>query len=130
MIICSDTNIWIDFEVIDGLDLPFRLGHGFCMAKVAIEDELLSPTKTTENLVKMGLIACEVTEEELYFTYGLMKKYVRLSRYDALALSIAFNRDLVLLTGDKALRNAAKDLAVHVVGTLWVFDELIIQPSF
>lgn len=41
--ISSDTNIWLDFAVIDKLDLPFRLPYIYLMDKDAIEDELLNP---------------------------------------------------------------------------------------
>lgn len=41
--ISSDTNVWIDFSVIDRVSLPFRLPYTYIMNVDAIEDELLSP---------------------------------------------------------------------------------------
>ena len=43
---------------------------------------------------------------------------------DCIALSVAKNRNIILLTGDGSLRNAARQENVEVVGTLWVLDQL------
>ena len=43
--ISSDTNIWIDFSLINKLHLPFKLPYVYLMDKDVIEDELLSPTQ-------------------------------------------------------------------------------------
>lgn len=50
--ISSDTNIWLDFAVIDRLDLPFRLPYVYLMDSDAIEDELLNPPDIGDRLVK------------------------------------------------------------------------------
>lgn len=41
--ISSDTNVWLDFEVIGKLELPFKLPYTYLMNDDAIQDELLSP---------------------------------------------------------------------------------------
>ena len=53
-----------------------------------------------------------------------MEKNRKLSRYDRIALAIAKNRKIILLTGDKRLRNAAKEELVEVIGTLGILDRL------
>ena len=41
--ISSDTNVWLDFYIINRLDYPFRLPYIYIMNQDTIEDELLSP---------------------------------------------------------------------------------------
>lgn len=41
--ISSDTNIWIDFETIDRLELPFKLPYIYLMNQDAIKDEIRKP---------------------------------------------------------------------------------------
>lgn len=125
MYISSDTNIWIDFQLVCALELPFKLSHKFCLSKETLYDELLMPPGIDTDLIKYGLITLELTEQEFYFAYEIVKRHPQLSRYDALALGIAKTRGFVLLTGDKRLRTVAAEEGVQVRGTIWVFDELL-----
>ena len=50
----------------------------------------------------------------------------RLSIYDRIALAIAKVRKIVLLTGDGALRKAAKCEKVNLLGTIGILDQLLI----
>ena len=50
--------------------------------------------------------------------------YTKLSIYDRIALAIAKTRRITLLTGDGALRKAAKNENVQVMGTLGILDQL------
>ena len=122
--ISSDTNVWIDFMVIDKISLPFLLSYTYIMSEDAVNDELLSPAGFKDNLLSNGLIPVEYTEEEFFLadSYGTM--YPRLSIYDRLALAIAKSRAITLLTGDKALRQAAKEEGVTLIGTIGILDEL------
>ena len=61
----SDTNIWIDFQTIDALALPFRLNHSFYISVDAVNDELLTPAGINEALLSLGLIPLEVSEAEI-----------------------------------------------------------------
>ena len=55
--------------------------------------------------------------------YGVAFK--KLSINDQFALALAKTTDeSILLTGDKALRNAAKSQAVEVKGLLWLCDQM------
>lgn len=127
MFISSDTNIWVDFQTIDALELPFKLSHKFYLSEEALREELITPPGIDENLVKFGLIALELTEEEFFNASDITEKHPRLSRYDALALAIAIKRKYILLTGDKELRKVAETEGVVVRGTIWVFDELLVE---
>ncbi|HKL98948.1 MAG TPA: PIN domain-containing protein [Mobilitalea sp.] len=125
MYISSDTNIWIDFQIIGALELPFKLSHKFYMSEESLKEELLTPPGIDKRLINYGLLMLELTEEEFFYAYGVREKHPQLSSYDALALAIAKKRGFILLTGDKRLRNAAIEEGVENCGTLWVFDELL-----
>lgn len=122
--ISSDTNFWIDFSVIDRIDLPFRLPFTYIMNKDAIEDELLSPPKLCEILLSNGLVPVELTIEEFLLAEQYEAQYRRLSKYDRIALAIARCRGIFLLTGDQALRQAAVKENVRVMGTIGILDRL------
>ena len=105
--ISSDTNVWIDFKTISRINLPFRLPYTYIMYKESMEEELLSPEGLKEELKTAGLIGVDITIEEFMMADSWGQIYKRLSVQDRIALSIAKCRNIVLLTGDKALREAA-----------------------
>ena len=123
-VICSDTNIWIDFQYLNRIEWPFLLEYTYIISRWALEDEFLSPIHQTPLLEERGLMAVELTDEELELFVSLREKYHRLSDYDTVALTIAKSRNIVLLTGDKALRNAATAEGVQPRGLLWITDQL------
>lgn len=125
--ISSDTNIWLDFVVIDRLHLPFKLPYIYLMDSDAIADELLNPPGIGNRLVRMGLQKTELTEDEFVLAEGLISKYAKLSLYDCIALAIAKVREITLLTGDGPLRKAAKAEGVQVMGTIGILDQLLSQ---
>ena len=122
--ICSDTNFWLDFSAVGRTHLPFRLAYTFIMNRDAVEDEILSPEGLGRELLALGLQPVDMTIEEFRYAEELGRAYKQLSRYDRIALSIARNRHIILLTGDKALRRAALDEGVSLMGTLGILDLL------
>lgn len=62
--ISSDTNIWIDFAVINGIDIPFRLDFIYLMYYESFDEEILSPEWAKSKLLELGLkcIDIEFTE--------------------------------------------------------------------
>lgn len=123
--ISSDTNVWIDFMKIDKLDLPFKLQYVFLMENSTISEELLVPEGLNARLVKLGLKGTEMSFEEYILAEKFNSKYKRLSKHDCVALAIAKNREIILLTGDLNLRKAAQAEKVKIMGTLKILDELI-----
>lgn len=123
--ISSDTNVWLDFSVIDRLELPFKLPYTYIMNNDAVENELLSPPDLNKRLLELGLESVELSEEEFYLAYELNQKYKKPSTYDCVALAIAKIRGIVLLTGDGPLRKAAVAEGVIVMGTIGVLDQLM-----
>ena len=124
-LISSDTNVWIDFLVINRLNLPFLLPYKYIMYVESICSELLSPIGFKDALMQLGLIGIDITIEEFSLADSWGNKYPRLSTQDRIALAIAKIRNITLLTGDKALRIAAKEENVEVLGTIGILDELI-----
>ena len=57
--------------------------------------------------------------------YGLHQKYIKPSVNDMLALTLAKYERCQLLTGDKALREAAKAFNVEVHGTIWLVEQML-----
>ena len=121
--ISSDTNVWIDFMVIEKLYLPFRLPLTYLMNKDAVDDELLSPAGLRKQLLKFGLTPTELTEEEFFYALNIVEHHPKLSKYDCSALAIAKNRGITLLTGDAELRKVAQREGVIVMGTIGVLDK-------
>lgn len=122
--ISSDTNVWIDFKTISRINLPFRLPYTYIMYKESMEEELLSPGGLKEELETAGLIGVDITIEEFMMADRWGQIYKRLSVQDRIALAIAKYRNIILLTGDKALREAAEKEDVRIMGTLGILDEL------
>ena len=122
--ISSDTNVWIDFVTINAIEIPFRLPYTFIMSKDAIEDELISPPGLGQKLIDNGLVPVEITIEEFFLAEEYGYTYRKLSIFDRIALAIAKCRCITLLTGDGALRKAAKQENVMVIGTLGLLDQL------
>ncbi len=121
--ISSDTNVWIDFDVLGRLDLPFKLTYTYLMTEITIEEELLSPG-LKDKLISLGLQKTELSPEEFTLVLDYEQKYLQLSLHDRIALSIAKLRAIPLLTGDGALRKAATREGVQLMGTLKILDEL------
>lgn len=122
--ISSDTNVWIDFQVIKRLQLPFLLPYTYIMYTESIESELLSPLGFRDDLIEAGLVGVDITIEEFFLADSMGNEYPRLSIQDRIALAIAKQRKIVLLTGDKALRKAAVKEGVSIIGTVGILDKL------
>jgi len=125
MIFSSDTNIWIDFDTLGILAIPFKSTHVFHMSRDAIEDELLAPQGLNSTLCALGLKTVDFDLDEFYLAENYQSTYPRLSRYDALAMAIAKQRSWILLTGDAAMRAAAQREHIDFKGTLWLLDDLM-----
>ncbi len=125
--ISSDTNVWIDFVTIQKTELPFRLPYTYIMSRDAVEEELLSPPGLGRQLVSCGLVPVEISIEEFFLAEQYGQSYKSLSTHDRVALAIAKNRQITLLTGDKALRKAAQNEDVLFIGTLGILDQLWAQ---
>ncbi len=123
--ISSDTNIWFDFYAVSKVQLPFRLDCTYIMFHEALRTEVLDPPDLINNLRELGLIEIELSTEEFFFAVEMSNKYSRISGYDAVALSVAKCRNILLLTGDNELRKAARAEGVTFMGSIGLLDRLL-----
>ncbi len=123
-LISSDTNVWIDFVTIKKTEVPFRLPYTYIMSHDAVDEELLSPPGLGQELISYGLVPVDLSIEEFFLAEQYGYSYKKLSVHDRVALSIAKNRRITLLTGDRALRKAAQCEGVPFIGTLGILDQL------
>lgn len=122
--ISSDTNIWIDFDKINRIELPFLLPYTYIMYEEAISSEILEPKDLQQRLQQHGLVSVDISDEEFFMADDFGGKYKKLSVYDRIALAIAKVRKITLVTGDGALRKAGVVEGVAVVGTIGILDKL------
>lgn len=97
------------------------------MFRETLRDEVLNPPHLSDTLEQLGLVGVHLTTEEFVYADMIYDKYVKLSTPDRIALAIAYNRKITLLTGDKALRNAAEKEGVKVLGTIGLLDLMLDQ---
>ena len=76
--ISSDTNVWIDFDVLGRLDLPFKLTYTYLMTEITIEEELCSPG-LKDQLISLGLQKTELSPEEFALVLNYEQKYLQLT---------------------------------------------------
>ncbi len=73
----------------------------------------------------MGLRLDELNSDTMMYAMTLIQKYSKTSRNDCFALALARQENCPLLTGDKALKEAAENEATIVKGTLWLVEQMI-----
>jgi len=120
----ADANVIIDLHV-GGL-LPKALRHPFqLVAPDFITDELVNPSG--KSLVREGLQEQGLTPEEINNELPELKaRYPSdLSINDLAALFVAKKMGLMLLTGERLLRQAAEAEGVTVRGTLWLLNHMV-----
>lgn len=66
----------------------------------------------------------KLPDDEFFKAEDFGRKYRKLSVYDCIALVIAKERRIKLMTGDYALRSAASAEHVDVIGILGIIDKL------
>ncbi|MFY9820974.1 MAG: hypothetical protein WAM82_06305 [Thermoanaerobaculia bacterium] len=98
----TDTNVWIDLDNAGLTDLIFRLPLNL-QAPDVIVVELERPDGAT--LVGRGLQVRELTGSQVLEVARLARRYIRPSRSDLFALVLARSQGVMLLTGDRHLRD-------------------------
>lgn len=123
-VLISDANILIDMEVGALLDLMFQLPYQFMTPDVLFEEELKA---SHPHLLALGLQLGELSGANVATVFELNGKYGGPSIHDCFALALAKQERCPLLTGDRALKNAAEREAVVVKGTLWVVEQMVVH---
>ncbi len=114
-VLISDANVIIDMVDCGLTQDIFRLPYQFLVPDILYFDEL---EDAHPDLPGLGLQVLQLSAETLEKAMVLNAYYARPSRNDCLALAAAMQESCTLLTGDKALRKAAKKESVEVKGTI------------
>lgn len=117
-----DTSICIDLHKGELLKTVLRLPYQFVLPDVIIA-ELNDPAG--ETLLALGFTEEGIYGEEVKSVFELRNKYFAPSFNDLLALLLAKRNFCDLITGDNALRKAAKQEAVTTHGLLWLLDQMV-----
>lgn len=118
----SDTNIFIDLTTCGLIAQMFQLPYEFAVPDMLYFEEL---SENHGELPAYGLQIMTVNEEYTMYAAGLQSIYPQTGPNDLLALSLAKQENAPLISGDGALRIAAKKEGVDVKGTLWVMEEFV-----
>ena len=121
-----DSSVILDFFETKNLSSLMGFPHRIVTLDLMAND-LETPTPFEIN--KSGIMSVETSIEIMTLISEFEEKY-RVSFYDAALLLYAKKEKAILLSGDKALRKAAKKEKVTVKGTLWVLEELVKSETF
>lgn len=117
-----DANVWIDLvngqlaSVIFNLDCEI-LSTDLVIHEVRGLDE--------ERLVELGLRIESLSGEDIQRLINLSKSIAGVSVRDLSAYMLAQEREALLITGDRRLRNYAAQEGVRVHGILWLLDQVV-----
>lgn len=123
-LLISDANILIDLEEGQLIEHMFQLPYHFAIPDILFSEEL---EEEHEYVLGLGLHLTELSGETMGYAMELVSQYTKASRNDCFALALARQEMCPLLTGDKALREAASKEAIVVMGTLWLVEQMIRQ---
>lgn len=123
-LLISDANILIDLEEGRLIELMFDLPYEFSIPDILFAEELEAQH---EHLLELGLTTRELTSQSMIKAIALTQQYTNPSRNDCLALALAQQENCPLVTGDRALREAAATEGVVVKGTLWIIEQMVRQ---
>lgn len=117
-----DTSICIDLYHGKLLKAVLQLKYKIILPDVMLA-ELEEPAG--ELLLKIGFIQEGTSGEEINDIFALRNEYASPSTNDLVALYLAKRNDCYLITGDNALRNAAKQEGLTSHGLFWLIDEMV-----
>lgn len=120
-LLVTDANVLIDYLVGELVAELFDLDCRLAIPDVLFAEELESHHS---ELIDLGLELLSLSSAAIERTAGLASSHRRVSRNDLLALALAEQERGILLTGDAALRRAARSEGVEVHGSLWLADKM------
>lgn len=123
-LLISDTNIIIDLDVCELLEQMFQLPFSFAVPDILYLEEL---EEQHGNLPAFGLQVKTLHSDSVDKAITLQAKYKETSPNDLFALTLAQQETCPLLTGDQALRDAARIEGVAIKGTIWVIEQLVTE---
>lgn len=120
MILVSDTSVLIDLERRGLPEAVFALPNEFAVPDVLYDREMQGTWG--EGLIRLGLRVEEVSKEGVANALRYRQQRPSLSVPDSFALTLAKERQWLLLTGDGQLRDQAGRVDVECHGVLWLLD--------
>ena len=123
--VSADTNILIDFSILEAVSLLFELPYRFHIERSTYNEEIAKPHGLREFLLECGIIVDDLGLNELFLADEIREKVPQLSRCDCLMLALAKSKSMILATGDKNLRKTAEKYGVKVIGTIFLIDKLL-----
>lgn len=124
MLLVSDANVFIDFEVAGLSAELFRLPHEIVVPDVLFEQELSS---RHAHLIELELQKHSLTSKQVEIAVNLRAKYRSVGVNDLFALVLAKALNCPLVTGDRALRDAGTKEGVQLMGTLTLIEHLFLE---
>ena len=117
-----DTSICIDLYHGKLLKAVLKLKH-----KIVLPDFIIAELKEPagELLLQLGFTEEGTSDEETKDIVALRNEYASPSTNDLVALYLAKRNACYLITGDNALRNAAKQEGVTAHGIFFLLDEMV-----
>lgn len=117
-----DLNVVFDLEAGDVL--PVVAGVSAELHLVDVAASRLSDT-VLERLAALGVKVTSVSASGVLRAAELADRFRQPQTDDLYSLALADELDAILVTGDKALRNAATAVGVVTHGTIWLLEKLI-----
>jgi len=124
LLVC-DTNVLLDMLSGNIVSEMFRLRYRYITPDLVLRGELRETQISA--VLGMGLQCLPVQHETANRAAVLGRAYPKLQDYDLLILATAESERCSLLTGDAALRGAAEDMHIEVVGTLWLIKQMMLS---
>ena len=121
-VLVSDTSVLIDLDRGALVEATFRLPFEFTVPDLLYERELKEHGGS--EFVRMGLRVKELDGDGVALALGYLRKRRSLSLPDSFALALAKTNAWTLLSGDRELRELAKEEDVRCHGVLWLLDQM------
>ena len=118
----SDANILIDIEEGGLTKELFELPYCFMTPDVLFEEEL---QKRHAHLLSYGLKKQSLRPQYVEYLFELIAQHRRPSRNDLFALSLSLQEGATLLTGDKPLREVARQQKIPFHGSIWLVARMV-----
>ena len=121
-VLVSDTSLLIDLEHGSLIESAFRLPFEFAVPDLLYERELKDYGGA--DYLRLGLRVEELDGKAVAVALSYRRKRRSLSLPDSFALALAKTNAWTLLSGDRVLRELAKEEKVACHGVLWLLDRI------
>ena len=123
----QDANILIDLVKIGLLDRCLALPYSFTTTNIIFDELIEEQASVILPHIRSGKFSVvNISIEELSEILQLSQEDNHLSEQDWSAYYYAKKENSFLLTGDKRLRQIAKEKGIIVCGIFWILDQLVL----